>query len=371
MDHQHIREILERYHDQLATEEEIGLLESWYLFDQKEPLPLSMDERVRAVDTVWSNLQHAGTVHSRMRLWKRLAVSACLVLISGLVVYLMRSSGTDPAIFASAQDIPSGKNTATLTLSDGRRVVLNSAGAGSIANQAGISITRSNSGELVYTAKETLAADTNAINSLETYRGEQHQLILPDGTHVWLNASSKISYPVGFSEHRRMVELEGEAYFEVTHDGRRPFIVKTSRQTLTVLGTRFNVNCYEDEPGIKTTLLEGSVRIETSLKQGRVLRPGQQSLITGTGISVGEADIEVAVAWKNGLIMFENQPITEIMRQISRWYNVEIVYQGELPADSFSGMVDRYSNVSQVLKKLQLTDKVHFKIEERRIIVTR
>jgi transmembrane sensor len=196
---------------------------------------------------------------------------------------------------------------------------------------------------------------------------------LPDGTKVWLNAESTLKFPSTFSHlnNDRTVEMIGEAYFEVTKDKAHPFIVKSNGQEVKVLGTHFNVKSYVQDGNIKTTLLEGAVQVSTKDQQQVVLKPGQQALVKGRKIDVQQADTELAVAWKNHKFMFEKESIRNVMAMVERWYDVDVVYQGELTEDLFGGSVSRSDDITVVLNTLELTGKVHFKIEGRRILVTK
>lgn len=422
-----IKRILERYKAGRASEADIALLESWYLIDEEEPgvSVLSMEERVHAVDTVWNNLeknylqdlagnesnrqqdvfndqyskpnsqqdelnryhnqphgfQHEEGTRSGRRLynWPRVAAAAAILAVLSFGGYfLIRNTKQNALVVSAKNDIAPGKNSATLTLANGKQIVLNNAVNGQLASESGITISKSAQGELIYKADPAKENAVNAgqLNTLETFKGEQYQVILPDGSHVWLNAASVLKYPVAFSRKERLVELTGEGYFEVAHQKSRPFRVKTAQQIVEVLGTHFNINAYQDEPVSRATLLEGSVRVTTpalerSAAGSLMLKPGEQSVLVGNQVNIVEANMEETIAWKNGYFMFESEKITSVMRKIARWYNVEVVYEGEVSSDQFGGTVSRFEKVSQVLKKLELTDKVHFKIEGRRVIVTK
>jgi transmembrane sensor len=199
---------------------------------------------------------------------------------------------------------------------------------------------------------------------------------LPDGTHVWLNATSSIKYPVVFSGTKRIVELQGEAYFEVAHQVNKPFRINTAKQQIEVIGTHFNVNAYPEESLSKITLLHGSVKVNTAsipvASGGQLLlKPGEQSVFYANKVSIVQANVEEAVAWKNGLFQFEAEDIESIMRKVARWYNVDVQYEGTVSQEKFSGTLNRFDTVAPLLKKLALTGKVHFTVEGRRIIVTK
>jgi transmembrane sensor len=306
-----------------------------------------------------------------------LSVAALLLLCAGTALFFyLQNAAVEPQFSA----IVPGSHKAILTLSDGSKIVLDQAAKGSLANQAGVQITKSNEGQLIYSVMAqqeggSVAGSADLTNTISTPKGGQYQVNLPDGTKVWLNAASELKFPLSFAKLReRRVELHGEAYFEVEKDASKPFIVKSDRQYVQVLGTHFNINSYADEKETKTTLLEGSVKV--SPIHGRdadqvVLKPGLQAqLIAGTKqIKVMHVDVQAEVAWKNGQFFFEDEPIENIMKQIARWYDVEIVYQDDLSGKTVWGSVTRYASVSKVLSILELTGGIHFKVEGRRITV--
>ena len=209
-----------------------------------------------------------------------------------------------------------------------------------------------------------------SFNTITTPRGGQYQVVLPDGSMVLLNAGSSLTYPTLFTGAERKVELTGEAYFEVAHNPAMPFRVCSKGQVVEVLGTHFNINAYDDEPGIKTTLLQGKVKVTATVKkQTLILQPGEQAFLGISAFNEHDVDVDQAVAWKNGLFMFDGDDIQQVMRSISRWYDVDVTYKGAAPADLFSGSVSKFSNVSEVLNTLQATGKVHFSIEGKNINV--
>lgn len=214
-----------------------------------------------------------------------------------------------------------------------------------------------------------MAKPKSSYNTLSTARGEQYQVRLPDSSLVWLNAASELKYPSSFNTLKeRRVELSGEAYFEVAKNKKQPFVVQADGQEVKVLGTHFNVSSYSDEPDAITTLLEGSVQISGN-GEVKVLKPGERAVRTGNQIKVSEADLSEDMAWKNGDFYFNNVGIASIMRQISRWYDVDIIYQGELTDEKFYGTISRSKNIKQVLNVLEKTKSVHFKVEGRRVLI--
>lgn len=308
------------------------------------------------------------TVH-----WHRFAAAAVVIISAGAgVFYFYKKQLHESAILAAAEsNITPGRDQAILTLADGRKISLHEVSDGEIAEQSGFHITKTADGQLVYTSTESISEEDGETqyNTIEAPVGGKWQVVLPDKSHVWLNAQSSLTYPTRFRGKERKVFLKGEAYFEVAHNTAMPFKVESHGQTVEVLGTHFNVMAYADEPVMKTTLLEGAVKIATA-KTAQLLRPGEQAHVKDNQVKVTkDADLEEVVAWKNGYFKF-NEDLQGIMSKISRWYNVEIEYE-ELPAPgyTFAGKISRERELSEVLKVMEYTGKVHFTIKERRIIV--
>lgn len=260
-------------------------------------------------------------------------------------------------------------NRVSLTLADGSVIYLDSVENGILATQSGSKVRKFAPDELIYDA----AIPSNGpvkpeYNTVSIPRGRQYKIVLPDNSSVWLNAGSTLTFPTYFSGNRK-VELNGEGYFEVTKNESKPFLVVSGKQTTEVLGTHFNVNAYDGHEEIRTTLLEGSVRIYDSLgSQQKILRPGQQSKLKRT-LSVYTVNTKQVIAWMSGYFVFEHQSIQNIMQQIERWYDVKIIYEGKVTSDEFTGSVRRYQKVSDVLHDLEQTRLVRFKIEGNVIIV--
>jgi ferric-dicitrate binding protein FerR (iron transport regulator) len=273
-----------------------------------------------------------------------------------------------PARPAALLALRPGRNQALLTLVDGRTVLLDQAHLGLLAQQGGSQVQKTADGQLRY-ATSAPAAGQLLYNTVATPRGGQYQLTLPDGSQVWLNAASSLRFPVAFTGAERRVELTGEAYFEVAKDAKHPFKVTARGAEVTVLGTHFDVQAYDDEPALAATLLEGAVRLGQGAQQA-LLRPGQQGRCWPQGtVQVREVDVQHAVAWKNGYFVFNDEPIEAIMRQVARWYDVDVQYQGTLTNKDFNGKISRYKDAADVLRVLELTGAVHFTTEGRRITV--
>ena len=383
------KDILNRYLDGKCTEQEIALLESCHLdYDLDAVENIDFDAQVKDLDQVWARLEAPEPVVRRTKLWPGLAVAAAVMLIGGLgLFFYQQRSSAEKEQHELAAAIHPGKNDAVLTLSNGQKVVLNEAGTGEIARQSGISITKAADGTIVYNSNishEMRKAHTGALqyNTIATPRGGKYQLNLPDGTKVWLNAASELKYPVIFAVNERSVELKGEAYFEVSKNKNSPFYVKTASQDLEVLGTHFNVNAFADERETKTTLLEGSVKIvplnlnrSSNIPADIILKPGQQVALYKDELNVLKADISEVMSWKNGMFQFNDTELSSIMRQVSRWYDVDVVYEGKIPEIRFSGEVSRNVNAATFLDMFKYLD-IKFNIESpggnrRRIVVSK
>lgn len=268
----------------------------------------------------------------------------------------------------SAKILPGGHH-AVLTTSDGKAIILDSMPNGLLTQQGNTDVKKLG-GLLEYKAPASFIRDTViSYNTVSTPRGGQYQIVLSDGSKVWLNAASSIRFPTAFSGSLREVELTGEAYFEVAKNKEKPFQVKVRDMKIAVLGTHFNVKAYEDEAETKTSLLEGSVKIIQGKEVG-LLKPGQQAVINfkDDKVKIATADMVEVIAWKNGLFRFEGANIETIMREIGRWYDVEIVYAGKVPMRRFEGKINRNAGLSEVLRILELSN-VKFSIAGKKIIV--
>lgn len=302
-------------------------------------------------------------------LWPGIGIAAAVILVmfSGLWFFNRNTLDANADEIHYASDAIPGKKGATLTLASGKKINLTTSGDGELAREAGVSISKTAEGKLIYTIADN--ATDNSINTLSTANGETYQVILPDGSEVWLNSASSLTYRASLNENGvRKVKLEGEAYFEIEKDTAHPFIVESGNQQVEVLGTHFNVNAYQDEKVFRTTLLEGSVKLSENGKES-MLVPGMQATNANGQIRLTKVDTELAVAWKNNKFIFDRLPIDEIMRMIGRWYNLDVVYEGEIPSGTFWGSVSRFENVSKALVPLEATGNVHFKIEGKTIYV--
>ena len=371
MTSQNGKQLLQKLRSGTINREERALLESWYLSyaEQAEPF-----DDLEAYQKDMASMRQAFPFEkvelTKSHFWPRIAIAAAVLgVIFGAGLFFYQSQEQKAGHWASANGITPGKQGATLTLANGQTIRLNDAANGELANQAGVSIHKSKDGQLIY---EINASDgnTNPTNTLSTARGETYQVRLPDGSLVWLNAGSSLTYHTKLKhDGKRKVSLSGEGYFEVAKDKLHPFIVETRGQQIAVLGTHFNVHSYTDEQTTTTTLLEGSVRIAAKEQHAVTLKPGQQAKLSGDSFAVEEVDTEDVIAWKNGLLVLNGQSLESIMKQASRWYDVDISFEEESLKDQvFRGSVSRFDNISQLLEVLESTGSVHFKLKGRRVI---
>lgn len=325
--------------------------------------------------------QHADTPVRRMIFWRRFAAAAAIILLIGAGVWfgLMRTPSSDVATREPTgkpvNDAAPGGNKAILTLGDNSTIVLDSAGNGKLAQQGSSLVNKTADGELKYEASMVNGQSSIVYNTLSTPRGGQYQLVLPDGSRVWLNAASSIRYPTAFAGDERKVTITGEAYFEVAtfplRSGQKmPFKVEKGNVTIEVLGTHFNVNAYDDEDAFKTTLLEGKVKTSMVNGQWSILKPGQQAVIQHLQLTIHDnVDLESIMAWKNGLFHFENADIKTVMRQLSRWYDIEVEYKGLVKNEPLVMEVPRNTNLSDVLKVIASTAGLRLTFDGKKVTV--
>lgn len=382
--------LIEKYQKGQLTVEEKIILNEWYHSFNDSQIEISDDENLnqkllasRIKFRLDQTIQHIEEpkVAKKSRRWKLPAAAASILIMLSIAAYFLippkspekEIAKTNIQVPAPKNDIEPGGDRATLTLADGSVIILDSASNGTISNQGNIKVEKLANGLLAYKVNGKLITENDEAfyNTISTPRGGQYHVTLSDGTEVWLNAASSIRFPVVFKGAERRVEVTGETYFEVAKNTAIPFKVKAASSEVEVLGTHFNINAYEDEPAIKTTLLEGKVKVSATDQGGKFLLPGQQAGINKTGkIAVlNNADIEEVMAWKNGRFQFSSADLKTILRQISRWYDVDIEYKGNVDLH-FTGQLTRNDNVSKVFEKLKLTGEVNFRIENKKIIVS-
>jgi transmembrane sensor len=300
------------------------------------------------------NVVHLKPVSKTGVWYKYAAVAAVLLLVGASLYFVLHSNRGLPKQAKVANDVAPGGNKAVLTLANGSTIVLDSAHNGVLAKQGNSIINKTGDGKLVYRASATADNEVPQINTVTTPRGGQYHIVLPDGSDVWLNAASSISYPTIFNGKTRRVEITGEAYFEVTKNAAMPFIVKSPRAEVDVLGTHFNIMAYADEDVMKTTLLEGAVKIIANGSSG-ILKPGQQAVLNNKDELSINNDADDEIAWKNGLFQFRGADIRSIMRQAARWYNVDVVFEGKVPVKQYTGRISRNVKASALLNMLKYT----------------
>jgi transmembrane sensor len=378
-----LREIIKKYLAGKATVEEKSFLEHYFeVFENRNNIvdQLSENEKVDLEQKMEAAIFTKIKAQPPVRRMVNYRIAAAAVLIGIMMtagLYFYFKSGNNKNTIAKGSnimppaknDIDPGGNRAILVLGDGTEINLDDSKIGELTQQGDARVSKTTEGQVVYNMLG--GSDNKSVittNTIQTPAGGEYQVVLPDGTKVWLNSSSKLQFPTAFAGKERVVTLSGEGYFEVAKDASMPFKVKVNDMEVKVLGTHFNIMAYSDESQVKTTLLEGSVNI---VKNGseKLLKPGQQAR-TGAGdkIDVVNADAEAVVAWKNGYFKFNKDGIQTVMRQLARWYDMEVVYQGAIPKDEFSGKIRRNIQASKALEFLQQTG-LHFKIEGKKVTV--
>lgn len=356
------KKVVQRYLDGTASKEEqevfVHLLNEGKL---DEYLRMDMEEGAGVTPLT----QPSRRTHRLHRLQKYgVAATVVLALIIAARYMTHRKHPDKTAVIQNIfkNDVRPGGNHAVLTLADGTHITLDSAGKGNLASQGGARIVQTTPGSLSYTVVHNTASSVY-YNTVATPAGGKYEITLADGTRVWLNALSSLTFPTSFTDRVRTVQLTGEAYFEVARDNQHPFRVTTGGMEVRVLGTAFNVNAYSDEPSTRTALVEGSVKLVKG-KDNMILQPGQlgESAGSGTLALVKDGDIEQALAWKNGYFSFDGADIRTIMRQIARWYNVDVRYEGNPGSGLFGGQIGRDLNLTEVLTGLSKSN-VHFRLE--------
>jgi len=374
----YISELIHRLREGLPlTETERGDLEEWRKPAGREDVFQELMDRKRfvralkgveeydaeaAVDAVFAQL---GLKTSGRIVWGRwVAAAAAVVLLAVVAVWVFRRGKKVEEPIAFKQDIVAGGNKATLTLSGGKTVVLDTVKNGVVINQGGSKVVKMGDGRLGYQPGGAAAVE---YNTLTTPRGGQYQLTLPDGSRVWLNAASSITYPTVFAGKERSVSVKGEVYIEVAGDAGKPFRVEAGGQRVEVLGTSFNINAYADEPAARTTLVEGKIRVSSGTVT-RVLAPGQQALGAGLEVVSG-VDMDEVLAWKNGAFSFRGADLPTVMRQLARWYDIEVEYPEGVPTGTFDGEIGRGLTLNQVLDGLAKTRIKYTIVSAHKIVI--
>lgn len=379
---QKTKALIDKYLAGKATPEEINQLERAY-HQAAAKMEQHDDESAEEIEQIgmesWVSLMSRieETPVRTIKLWPHIAAAASVLLVLSAGGYFLLHKTQLPQQVAQnqTQDIAPGHNQATLTLANGQTIVLTKGLYGQLAQQGMATVQVNNGNAIAYTAIGNKIETAPVYNTLTTVRGEQspYPLVLADGTKIWLDAASSVTFPTAFVGKARLVKITGQAYFEVMHDAAHPFKVIVKGQTIEDLGTTFNINAYDDEPTIQTTLISGKVRL-TNTSGTALLRPGQVAIVAPQkeGITVKDVDTEGSIAWKNGYFLFDRENLESIMRRISRWYNVEVVFTNQESRQSaYWGSVTRYTNVSRVLKQLEETGHERFRIENNKIIISK
>jgi transmembrane sensor len=370
MSYEKAKALLNKYKGGTATDKEKALVEKWLFSYNNEPIELS-DEKIDQISQeVWSKLpQPAVTTIRRLPVWTKIVAAASVIIaLSAALYFIQFNKPTQQIAQNKVQDIGPGSNKLVLTLGNGKKIDLTTAKNGQVAMQGQTAIRKVSNGQVVYAA---LTADNRQIqyNTVSAPRGGTGVITLSDGTKVWLNAESSITFPTAFKGDRRMVSITGDVIIKPILNAKMPFYTSVRNQTIKDIGTEFDIDAYDNEPVIKTTLIEGSVSIAAN---GKIvmLKPGQQSVLNDNELAVGPGNIRDATAWRDGELRCDGENIQIIMRMIERWYNVDVVYEGKISADGYYGTISRYKNISQALHMLSYSNQVHFKIEGRRVTVT-
>lgn len=393
----HIQNLISKYEQGLLSAVEKEELDNWYhSFDDQQTVvsdvPQGSEDElaermaVRLQESLAADEERLEPTGVPARKWRKPAAAALIfILLSGVIYYFIQIDNTaaqQPLVLSApvpAGDVAPGGNKAILTLDDGSVIVLDSAHNGILGEQGDVDVKKLDNGLIAYQNQDgniPAAEEKIFYNTISTPRGGEYQVTLSDGTKVWLNAASSIRFPTAFRGADRQVQITGEVYFEVAHNETQPFKVTAGKSAIEVLGTHFNVNAYDDEVQVRTSLLEGSVKIavidQPDQQQMKILKPGQQARMTRSGrISVvNNIDTEEIMAWKNGLFVFKSTDLRSIMRQIARWYDIDIEYKDNVGMQ-FTGQITRNNNVSKVLEMLELTEEVKFRVAGKKVIVAR
>ncbi len=368
------KDILSKYLKGQCTEEEKVWVEKWYKDKLDESFLIDNTIEEQHLDEVWNSLKNDLKRDKIIPLRRIAGIAASLVFILGMAFYFNgeQSFINQEIVFNKEIKIPAGRNQALLTLTNGKQVYLDSISVGSTVSENGIIITKMDDGTLTYKVDHSYMTEgKEGYNTISTPRGGQYKVILPDNSIVWLNAVSSIKFPITFSGKTRLVELEGEGYFEVAHNKAKPFIVSSFNQQTIVKGTKFNITSYADEDKMTTTLVEGAVVVKTenTVVKETLLNPNEQLIVNENFVTKIKVDATEAIAWKDGKFVFNNTPLKVIMHQLSRWYDVDVEYLDNIEKITFTGSISRFDDMQDVLRKISLTESVKFETRGRRVMV--
>lgn len=365
------KELVRRYRDNRATKEE---LEVFFQLLKEGKIEMELKEVMNEESEKASKTTLIVPMYKRI--WFRIAAAAAILILIGAGSFFIFFNKEQNQIaktntIVPQNDIAPGGNKAVLTLGDSSKIILDNAQNGTLAQQGNTNVSKMNDGQIAYNVLNEKPTEV-LYNTITTPRGGQYQLTLSDGSKVWLNAASSIRFPTAFIGNERKVEITGEAYFEITHDETKPFKVNVAgKEEVEVLGTHFNINSYSDEATINTTLLEGRVKISSLITHySSLITPGQQAQLNSNGEIILKKDVnkDEIMAWKNGQFYFEDANLKTILRQITRWYDVDVIYEGSVSDEKYFGIVSRNSLLSEVLKSLQ-ANAIQFRIEGKKLYI--
>ncbi len=364
------KDILKRYHSDKCTELERAWVEDWMMYGEHEAPAMENDELLVALhDLRKDTLPKMQKTKSSQR-WLQAAAILLIILSAGIILQREYTSYRQSQQQFVGRDIGPGGSKAVLTLSNGNKITLDANAGSTLNKEATGKLSKNNRGQLVYEVGET-ASSSGKINSISTPAGGEFIVILQDGSRVQLNARSTLHFPTRFSKAERRVKINGEAYFEVSHDASRPFQVETHDQTVEVLGTHFNLKAYDDERYSTTTLLEGSVRISKGSSTA-ILVPGEQAKVDKELNSIEVTTVEdrdASIAWTTGLFEFNHADLRTVMKELARWYDIQVVYEGEGEQRLFSGAIHKNLSLFQALELLNYTN-VRFSTDGKRITIS-
>jgi ferric-dicitrate binding protein FerR (iron transport regulator) len=371
MTKQEAQELLSKYEQGICSAEEVAWIETWYInFNESKELDL----RIEDLDGAETRMMRALSIYESRTfpLWKKVTVAASILLVSVLGYYTLQRNTSllgDATDSIANTKIHPGVNKAVLILADGSEIDLEEAANGKLDEVPDVTIIKKASGEIIYQVKNAKneIAGQQRYHTIATPRGGTYQVLLEDGSRIWLNAASSIKFPTSFLPDERIVELKGEAYFEIAKNSKRPFTVRLDGQSVQVLGTKFNVNSYPDESRVATTLLEGSVKVVNQVTNV-ILKPGEQSQSTNSKVEVEEVNTGDFLAWKNGMFSFHRADLRTVLRQFERWYNIDVKFESDVPDIFFTGKIYRNLNLDDALNNLTFLG-VKFKIENQKVTV--
>lgn len=369
------KDLLERFKEGKTTaEENLQIAQAFNEFAKQAEQQFEEQDMAKIGNQIWMRLPVQQLPSVTKRLWFRIAATAAVfvLIFSGLYFYIEYKGLDKERNVVLENDVKPGRTGATLTLGNGQKIKLADQQNGKLAQTGGVQISKLANGQLLYEIKDQSNPE-NQMNTLSTARGEVYQLRLPDGSRVWINSASSITYPTMLNNQQaggqRIVRLSGEAYFEIAKDKKHPFIVMTSGQQVQVLGTHFNISAYLSDKFTRTTLLEGAVKVSSS-SGSSLLRPNQQAELSGSALKVTDINAAYEVGWKDGVFVFNYEPLEAVMTKISRWYDLNVVYVDPSVKDElFFGTVSKFEQLSKALNMLARTEVVRFEVDGKTVRV--